>query len=134
MNRRVTRVMVDFDTGHGPYALSNAWSASQTTQESNQTGIASVSPNGPYAGSGDVRVGPTGAGVHRQFDLRKPHLPIPPNVVVEPPAILGGGSFPWLKSGSSTVYVNKQQCGRAGDWTICGAVIKTGEETVLAGD
>ena len=133
--RPVTRVMVDLDTGHGPaYAFSNAWSAAQATQESDQTGSSSVSPNGPYAGSGDVKVGSTGLGVHRQFDLRMPHFPIPPNFAVESPAILGGGSFPWLKSGSSTVYVNKQQCGRAGDWTICGAVIKTGEETVLVGD
>ena len=135
MTRAITRVIIDKDSGHAPaYGQAVAWSVDQLAQQTNLSGTPSEKAKGPYAGSGDVKVGPTGVGVHRQFDQRMPHLPIPPNIVVESPAILLGGAFPWLKSGSSTVYVNKQQCGRAGDWTICGAVIKTGELTVLAGD
>ena len=135
MNRPITRVMIDMDSGHAPgYAPSVAWSVAQSEQESSETGNQSEKPNGPYAGSGDVRVGKLGIGVHRQFDLRMPHIPIPPNVAVESPAMLEGGSFPWLNSGSSTVFVNSQSCGRAGDITVCGAVVLTGEKTVLVGD
>ena len=135
MGRPITRVTVDMDSGHAPgYAPTNAYSTAQPAQDLQNTGHSSSKPNGPYAGSGNVRVGSLGIGVHRQFDLRMPHIPIPPNVVVESPAMIEGGTFPWLKTGSSTVYVNTQQCGRQGDITVCGAIIVSGELTVLAGD
>ena len=135
MSRPITRVRIDMDSGHAPgYAPTNAYSVAQPAQDSEMTGHSSEKPNGPYAGSGNVRVGTRGLGVHRQFDLRMPHIPIPPNIVIESPAMLEGGSFPWLKTGSSTVYVNTQQCGRAGDITVCGAIIVSGDRTVLVGD
>ena len=133
--RPVTRILIDPDSGHAPlYAPGVAFSIQQSKQTAEETGYSSTKPNGPYAGSGNVRVGSAGMGIHRQFDLRSPHLPIPPNPTVEPPAVLEGGSFPWLRTGSSTVYVNTQKCGRAGDFTVCGAAIMSGELTVLAGD
>ena len=135
MARPITRVRLDMDSGHAPgYAPSNAYSVAQVQQDKEKTGNSSERPHGPYAGSGNVRVGKKGAGIHRQFDIRLPHIPIPPNVVVESPAVLEGGSFPWLKTASSTVYVNTQGCGRQGDITVCGAIIMTGELAVLAGD
>ena len=137
--RPITRVRVDKDSGHAPfYGSSRAYSVAQPRQEEQKTGHSSVNPLGPYAGSGDVLVGSSGIGVHRQFDLRESHIPITqPNGTVPPPespVLLEGGSFPWLKVGSDTVYVNKQKCGRAGDWTVCGSVVKTGDKTVLVGD
>ena len=135
MNRPATRIKLDLDSGHAPgYAPSNAYSAAQPKQDAEMTGYSSTKPNGPYAGSGNVRVGVLGIGIHRQFDIRMPHIPIPPNVVVESPAMLEGGTFPWLKTGSSTVYVNTQKCGRQGDITVCGAIIISGDPTVLVGD
>ena len=133
--RPITRVRVDMDSGHAPtYAGSVAYSKEQPIQEANKTGNSSVKPVGPYAGSGDVLVGTGGFGVHRQFDLRMPHVNLRNPLEPESPTNFDGGILPWLKEGSSTVYVNKQKCGRAGDWTICGAVVKTGDKTVLVGD
>ena len=135
----ITRVKVDRDSGHAPfYAASIAWSLAQLEQDTKNTGLSSIHPQGPYAGSGDVRVGSLGIGVHRQYDLREPHYPIPqPSGQIPPvesPVVLGGGSFPWLEQASSTVFINTQGCGRAGDLTVCGAVILTGDKEVLVGD
>ena len=140
--RPITRVSVDEDTGHSPYYnFAVAWSAAQFTQDDQNTGHSSsdTTPYGPYAGSGDVRVGEKGYGVHRQYDLREAHDPIPLSLQgstppVESPLTLDGAAFPWLETGSETVYINTQGCGRAGDRTFCGAVVKTGDDTVKVGD
>ena len=135
LSRPITRILIDKDSGHAPgYASSVAYSFAQKAQDENETGLASSQPTGPYAGSGNVKVGAEGRGVHRQFDLRMPHLPIPPNTTVESSVVLEGGNFPWLKTGSETVYINTQKCGRKGDWTVCGAVITDGLKDVLVGD
>lgn len=133
--RPITRVLQDFDSGHAPaYGASKAWSIKQVDQEKMQTGKQSIkqAPYGPYAGSGNVRAGKYG--IHRQFDIRAPHINLRNPLEPESPTIFKGGTFPWLKDGSSTVYINTQGCGRVGDSTICGADVIEGDDTILVGD
>ena len=139
MTKPITRVQVDKDSGHAPsYAPSVAWGVAQIDQDKNSTGHSSISPDGPYSGSGNVRVGKEGIGVHRQYDIRGTHIPIPtqkyPNPPPESKIKLKGGNFPWLETASETVFVNTQGCGRAGDLTVCGASVLTGLTDVLVGD
>ena len=148
MTRAITRVAIDKDSGHAPsYGQAVAWSVDQLAQQKNLSGTPSEKAKGPYAGSGDVLVGTenlgvidkngdeiVGYGVHRQYDFRAEHVPF--NDDSEPESgtrRLEGAKFPWLKTASDTVFVNSRGAGREGDFTICGASINTGNETVQVG-
>jgi len=148
MTRAITRVAIDKDSGHAPsYGQAVAWSVDQLAQQKNLSGTPSEKAKGPYAGSGDVLVGTenlgvidkngdeiVGYGVHRQYDFRAEHVPF--NDDSEPESgtrRLEGAKFPWLKTASDTVFVNSRGAGRKGDFTICGAAIRTGNETVQVG-
>lgn len=148
MTRAITRVIIDKDSGHAPaYGQAVAWSVDQLAQQTNLSGTPSEKAKGPYAGSGDVLIGTeklgmvdkngdelVGYGVHRQYDFRAEHVPF--NDDSEPERgtrRLEGAIFPWLKTASDTVFVNSRGAGRKGDFTICGASILTGNETVQVG-
>ena len=148
MTRAITRVAIDKDSGHAPsYGQAVAWSINQLAQQKNLSGTPSEKAKGPYAGSGDVLIGTeklgitdkngdeiVGYGVHRQYDFRAEHVPF--NDDSEPESgtkRLEGAKFPWLNTASDTVFVNSRGAGRVGDFTICGAAILTGNETVQVG-
>jgi uncharacterized Zn-binding protein involved in type VI secretion len=146
MTRAIARVSVDQDSGHHGYGKAIAWSDDQTTQQSNQSGKPSEKAKGPYAGSGDVLIGTeklgvtnnvgdeiVGYGVHRQYDFREEHIPMGDSQPEGRTVRLEGAEFPWLKTASDTVFVNSRGAGRKGDFTICGAAIRTGNETVQVG-
>ena len=146
MTRAITRVSIDKDSGHSQYGQAVAWSEDQTTQQSNQSGKFSEKAKGPYAGSGNVLVGTenlgvtnnvgdeiVGYGVHRQYDFREEHVPFGDSQPEGKTIRLEGAEFPWLKTASDTVFVNSRGAGREGDFTICGASIRTGNETVQVG-
>ena len=147
MSRAITRVSIDKDSGHSPdYGQSVAWSTDQVTQQSNQSGTPSERARGPYAGSGDVLIGTeklgitnnvgdeiVGYGVHRQYDFREEHVPIYNSQPEGKTIRLEGAEFPWLKTGSDTVLVNSRRAGRVGDFTVCGATIRDGNDTVQVG-
>ena len=147
MTRAITRVSIDKDSGHSPdYGQAVAWSSDQATQRSNQSGKPSERARGPYAGSGDVLIGTeklgitnnvgdeiVGYGVHRQYDFREEHVPFYNSQPEGKTIRLENAEFPWLKTGSDTVFVNGRGAGRVGDFTICGATILDGNDTVQVG-
>ena len=148
MSRPITRVSADSDTGHSPaYGRAVAWSEMQEEQRKTKGNNPSEFAQGPYAGSGDVLVGTeklgvlddegneiVGYGVHRQYDFRTEHVAFQDDVQPETGSgRLEGAKFPWLKTASDTVKVNGRGAGRKGDFTVCGAAILTGNDSVMVG-
>ena len=85
------------------------------------TGHADWPPRPNIEGSPNVFV--NGLAWHRQGDAWATHC----NSIPE----CHGGV---LASGSSSVFVNKQQAGRIGDPVSCGSSVATGSPNVFAGD
>ena len=118
----------DLDTGHGPYAQSAAIGPVPLIVSPVQSIPA---PHNTFVCSGNVFAGTKG--VHRQGDIRIPHVN-PTTVTPEPPVAYAGGVAPWLAKGSTTSYANSRQIGRIGDPVVCTSVIKTGNVSVIIGD
>ena len=87
-------------------------------------------PN-PFSASGNVKVGCVhkNVGVHRQFDVRVPHIqlspPYSPELFINAGAY-NGGLFPYTKNGSKTVKTNGVQTARLYSPVICSSFIIKG--------
>ncbi len=89
-----------------------------------------LKPN-PFSASGNVKVGCVhkNVGVHRQFDVRVPHIqlspPYSPELFINAGAY-NGGLFPYTKNGSKTVKTNGVQTARLYSPVICSSFIIKG--------
>ena len=91
-----------------------------------------------FSASGNVKIGckHKNLGVHRQFDVRVPHIqaspPYSPELFINAGAY-NGGLMPHTKSGSKTVKTNGVETARVGSPVICSSKIMTGVGSVKIG-
>jgi len=94
-------------------------------------------PN-PFSASGNVKIGDAekNLGVHRQYDVRVPHiqssLPFSPELFINAGAY-NGGLLPYTKNGSKTVKTNGVETARRYSPVICSSKILTGVGSVKIG-
>ncbi len=133
MKNRPIAVWGNMDSGHGPFPPTPA------TLPVAPGGITTRTPLNPYSASGNVKVGcrHKNVGVHRQFDVRIPHIslstPFPPELFTNAGAY-NGGLMPYTKNGSKTVKVNGVECARVGSPVICTSKILSGLKSVMIGE
>ena len=122
----------NIDSPHGVYAPSAA--VLPVAPE----GYTTKSPKNPYSASGNVKVGDVfhNLGVHRQFDVRLPHVqisaPFSPELFINPNAY-NTGLLPYTKNGSKTVKTNGVETARVGSPVICSSKILSGVKSVKIG-
>ncbi len=94
-------------------------------------------PN-PFSASGNVKIGCVhkNLGVHRQFDVRVPHiqvsLPYSPELFINAGAY-NGGLLPYTKGGSKRVKTNGVETARLFSPIICSSKILSGVGSVKIG-
>ena len=127
-------VWVNLDSGHGNHPQTPA------VLPLAPQGITTKSPLNGFSATDNVKVGFMGkcVGVHRQFDVRLPHIsavfPFTPELVTNAPAYKGG-VLPHTSSGSKTVKTNGVETARLGDPVVCGSKIIFGVAlTVMVGE
>ena len=129
---RPIAVWGNLDTGHGPFPPTPA------ILPVAPGGMTTKTPQNPFSASGNVKVGykDKNIGVHRQFDVRIPHIsissPFPPELFTNAGAY-NGGLLPYTKSGSKTVKTNGVETARKGSPIICSSKIATGVNAVMVG-
>jgi hypothetical protein len=133
MKTRPIAVWGNMDSGHGPFPPTPA------ILPVAPGGMTTKTPQNPYSASGNVKVGckHKNVGVHRQFDVRIPHIsvssPFPPELFTNAGAY-NGGLMPYTKSGSRTVKTNGVETARVGSPVICSSKILSGIKTVMIGE
>ena len=129
---RPIAVWGNLDTGHGPFPPTPA------ILPVAPGGMTTKTPLNPYSASGNVKVGykDKNIGVHRQFDVRIPHIsaatPFPPELFTNAGAY-NGGKFPYTKNGSKTVKTNGMETARRFSPIICSSHILSGVGSVKVG-
>ncbi|MAG26793.1 hypothetical protein CMI47_14725 [Candidatus Pacearchaeota archaeon] len=133
MTTRPIAVWGNMDSGHGPFPPTPA------ILPVAPGGTTTKTPLNPYSASGNVKVGCVhkNVGVHRQFDVRIPHIsvssPFPPELFTNAGAY-NGGLLPYTKNGSKTVKTNGVETARVGSPVICSSKILSGIKTVMIGE
>ena len=137
MRREISRpiaVWGNLDSGHGPYPPTPA------VLPLAPLGITTKSPFNVFSATDNVKVGFKGKciGVHRQFDVRIPHIsavfPFTPELVTNATAYKGG-VLPHTSEGSKSVKTTGVETARLGDPVVCGSKIVFGVSfTVMVGE
>ncbi len=92
----------------------------------------------PFSATANVKIGckHKNLGVHRQFDVRVPHIqlsaPYSPEMFINAGAY-NGGKFPYTKNGSKTVKTNGMETARRFSPIICSSYILSGVGSVKVG-
>jgi hypothetical protein len=137
MRREISRpiaVWGNLDSGHGPYPPTPA------VLPLAPLGITTKNEKNVFSATDNVKVGFKGKciGVHRQFDVRIPHIsavfPFTPELVTNATAYKGG-VLPHTSEGSKSVKTNGVETARLGDPVVCGSKIVFGVSfTVMVGE
>ena len=94
-------------------------------------GFTTKTPQNMFSASGNVKIGCVhkNLGVHRQFDVRVPHIqispPYSPELFINAGAY-NGGLMPYTKNGSKTVKTNGVETARLYSPIICSSFIIKG--------
>ena len=101
-------------------------------------GFTTKTPQNIFSASGNVKIGckHKNLGVHRQYDVRIPHIqvspPYSPELFINAGAY-NGGAMPYTKSGSKRVKTNGVETARLFSPVICSSKIMTGVGSVKIG-